>query len=91
MKKSLINAINNISSNEEMSEVITLIKSKQKQLRSLKAKNIKSMLTIGSNVKVNGSRTGIQFGKIHKINRTKAIVNINGDFWNCPLTIIEAA
>tara|TARA_B100001093_G_scaffold128481_1_gene120969 strand:- start:15397 stop:15672 length:276 start_codon:yes stop_codon:yes gene_type:complete len=91
MKKSLINAINSISSTEEMNQAITLINAKQKQLRSLKARSVKSTLSVGSKVKVNGSRNGVQFGEVTKINRTKAVVRIDGHLWNCPLTIIEAA
>lgn len=91
MKKSLINAINSISSTEEMNQAITLINAKQKQLRSLKARSVKSTLSVGSRVKVNGSRNGVQFGEVTKINRTKAVVRIDGHLWNCPLTIIEVA
>ncbi len=91
MKKSLINAINSISSTEEMNQAITLINAKQKQLRSLKARSVKSTLLVGSRVKVNGSKNGVQFGEVTKINRTKAVVRIDGHLWNCPLTIIEVA
>ena len=90
MKKSIINAINNISSTDEMNEVIELIKIKQKQLRSMKAMNIKSSISVGSNVIVN-SRSGSEKGIVTKIKRTKAVVEIDGRLWNCPLSLLEVA
>ena len=89
-KNSLIKAINEISSNDEMNEVIELIKIKQKQLRAVKALNIKQAISVGSNVIVN-SRKGSEKGVVTKVNRTKAVVEINGRLWNCPLQILEVA
>ena len=90
MKKSIMNAINSISSTEEMNEVITLIKAKQKQIRAIKIAETKGTLKVGQRVKVNGRR-GVQFGSINVINRTKAIVNIDGTQWTCPISILEVA
>ena len=90
MKKSIINAINNISSTDEMNEIIQLIKIKQKQLRSMKAMDIKSSISVGSNVIVN-SRSGSEQGVVTKIKRTKAVVEIDGRLWNCPLSLLEVA
>lgn len=90
MKKSLINAINSISSNDEMNEVIELIKIKQKQLRAIKAHGVKSSLFIGAQVRLN-SRNGVEYGEVTKINRTKAVVKIDGKLWNCPLGMLEVA
>ena len=90
MKKSIINAINNISSTDEMNEVIQLIKIKQKQLRSMKAMNVKSSISVGSNVIVN-SRSGSEKGIVTKIKRTNAVVEIDGKLWNCPLSLLEVA
>ncbi len=90
MKKSVINAINNISSTQEMNEVIQLIKIKQKQLRSMKAMDIKNSISVGSNVIVN-SRSGSENGIVKKIKRTKAVVEIDGKLWNCPLSLLEVA
>ena len=90
MKKSIINAINNISSTDEMNEVIGLIKIKQKQLRAMKAMNVKSSISVGSNVIVN-SRSGSENGIVKKIKRTKAVVEIDGRLWNCPLSLLEVA
>lgn len=91
MKKSLLNAINQISTTEEMNEVIDLIRLKQKQIRDMKSSKVKSSLKVGMKVKIDGSRNGVQFGVVEKIKLKKAIVKIDGRLWDCPLTIIEAA
>ena len=90
MKKSTLNAINSINSSEEMNEVIELIKIKQKQLRAIKAQGVKSSLFVGAQVKLNSKR-GVEFGEVTKINRTKAVVRIDGQLWNCPLGMLEVA
>jgi DNA-directed RNA polymerase subunit H (RpoH/RPB5) len=90
MKKSILNAINSINSSEEMNEVIELIKIKQKQLRAIKAQGVKSSLFVGAQVKLNSKR-GVEFGEVTKINRTKAVVRIDGQLWNCPLGMLEVA
>tara|TARA_Y100000385_G_C12669333_1_gene457271 strand:- start:261 stop:533 length:273 start_codon:yes stop_codon:yes gene_type:complete len=90
MKKSILNAINSINSTEEMNDVIELIKIKQKQLRAIKAQGVKSSLFVGAQVKLN-SKKGVEFGEVTKINRTKAVVRIDGHLWNCPLGMLEVA
>ena len=90
MKKSILNAINSINSNDEMNEVIELIKIKQKQLRAIKDQSVKSSLFVGVQVKLN-SKNGVEFGEVTKINRTKAVVRIDGQLWNCPLGMLEVA
>jgi len=100
MKKSLLNAINQISTTEEMNEVIDLIRLKQKQIRDMKSSKVKSSLKVGMNVKIDGKnvgllssyyKNGVKFGVVEKIKLKKAIVKIDGRLWDCPLTIIEAA
>jgi len=90
MKKSISNAIKGISSLEEMNEVIQLIKIKQKQLRLMTAHEVKNSISVGSKVIVN-SRSGSEKGIVTKIKRTKAVVEIDGRLWNCPLSMLEAA
>ena len=90
MKKSILKAINEISSMDEMNEVIGLIKIKQKQLRAMNNLNVKSSISVGSNVVVN-SRSGSEKGIVTKIKRTKAVVEIDGRLWNCPLSLLEVA
>jgi len=89
MKASILKAINSISSMEEMNEVIDLIKLKQKSLKNEVRAKTRSIIMVGSKVIVE-SRDGDQKGVITKINRTKAIVTMNGSSWNVPLTMIKA-
>ena len=86
----MMKAINSISSTEEMNDVIEMIKLKQKSLKSEVRAKTRSTIMVGSNVIVE-SRDGDQKGVITKINRTKAIVTMNGSSWNVPLTMIKAA
>lgn len=90
MKKSISNAIKGISSLEEMNEVIQLIKIKQKQLRLMTAHEVKNSISVGSKVIVN-SRSGSESGVVTQIKRTKAVVEIDGRLWNCPLSLLEVA
>jgi len=89
MKKSIINAINSISNTAELNEAITLIKQKQKQIRSEAASSIKSKLQIGNNVRVVSKQvpTG-EVGKLISIARTKATVEINGLRYKCSLSML---
>lgn len=90
MKKSILNAINGISSMDEMNEVINLIKIKQKQLRSIQVAMNKASIGVGSKVKIT-SKNGVEFGEVLQMKRTKAIVEIDGMRWNCPISMLEAA
>jgi len=90
MKKSTLNAINAINTEKEIKEAVDLLKLKYKQLRAIKAQGVKSSLFVGVQVKLN-SKNGVEFGEVTKINRTKAVVRIDGKLWNCPLGMLEVA
>jgi len=90
MKKSTLNAINAINTEKEIKEAVDLLKLKYKQLRAIKAQGVKSSLFVGVQVKLN-SKNGVEFGEVTKINRSKAVVRIDGKLWNCPLGMLEVA
>lgn len=90
MKASILKAINDISSMEEMNEVIDLIKMKQKSLRNAASRDIKASVRAGDDVVVKGRKAN-GVGTILEVKRTKAIVLINNERWNVPLTLIEKA
>ena len=90
MKKSTLNAINALNTEKEIREAVDLLKLKYKQLRAIKAQGVKSSLFVGVQVKLN-SKNGVEFGEVTKINRTKAVVRIDGKLWNCPLSMLEVA
>ena len=88
--KSLIKSINAIDNMEDLNKVIDVIRNKQKSLRSDIVNSKKSELSVGMTVNIS-SKKGKLVGVITKINRTKAVVEINGDQFNCPISIMEAA
>ena len=58
-----------------------------KEQRDYIGKKIGNQLQRGDKVKVNGGR-GIEYGEIIKINRTRAVVNIDDMHWNVPFSMI---
>ncbi len=67
-------------------EVVRQIKSQ----RNIEARMKRSLFSAGDKVKWNGRR-GPGEGKIIKVNRKKAIVEVNGfERWNIPLNMLEA-
>ena len=96
MKSSLLKEINDINSLDELGEVIDLIKLRQKAMRYQAAQKAKSTLSEGRKVIVS-QRNGDLTGVLLKINRTKAIVQLDEykgrSFVKCdvPLSMITAA
>jgi hypothetical protein len=91
MKKSIINAINSISSTKEMNEAIELLKAKQKQIRSIESAAARSTFSSGDHVVINSRKSGRLTGIIEKVNRTKAVVSIDAVLYTVPLTMLNAA
>ena len=58
-----------------------------KEQRDYIGRKIGNQLQRGDKVKVNGGR-GIEYGEIIKINRTRAVVNIDDMHWNVPFSMI---
>ena len=75
MKKSLLNAINNVKTLDELDDIIELVNLKQKQLRREASLNAKATLKAGSKVKIS-TRDDVVNGVIVEIRRTKAVVTI---------------
>ena len=88
--KKLINEIEKIDNVQDLNKVIAVIKNQQKVLKAKAIANAKNQFTVGDMVNIN-SRGKTLVGEILKINRTKAICLINGDKYDVPLTIMEAA
>ena len=82
-------AIDHIETFEDLNMVIYFLEERQKQLASMQVAINKKLLTVGTKVKVAGPR-GTEFGKVINIKRTKAIVDIEGQHYNCPMSILEA-
>ena len=87
--KNLISSINAIDNMADLNVVIDVIKSKQKSLRASRNAVAKAGFSIGDTVNVD-SRKGNLVGVITKINRTRAIVDINDSKYSVPFSIMRA-
>ena len=88
--KKLINEIEKIDNVQDLNKVIAVIKNQQKVLKARAIAKAKNQFSVGDTVNIN-SRGKTLVGEILKINRTKAICLINGDKFDVPLSIMEAA
>ena len=89
MKKA-INAINQIDNMDDLNTVIDVIRAKQKSLRASIVAAKKAVFSTGQTVNIS-SKKGRLNGTIVKLNRTKAVVEIDGRQYNCPISIMEVA
>ena len=76
MKKSILNAINNVKTLEEMSDVIDLVNLRQKQLLKEARAIVKASIDVGSKVKISTRDNGVLNGVVVEVRRTKATVTI---------------
>tara|TARA_R100000742_G_C4254910_1_gene72903 strand:+ start:338 stop:706 length:369 start_codon:yes stop_codon:yes gene_type:complete len=58
-----------------------------KEQRSYIGRKIGNQLQRGDKVRVN-SGTSIEYGEVTKVNRTRAVVNIDNRSWNVPFSMI---
>ena len=86
----LINQINAIDNMADLNVVIDVIRSKQKSLRASVAAVAKTQFSVGDTVNID-SKKGNLVGVITKINRTRAICDINGSSYNVPFSIMKVA
>ena len=86
----VINEIEKIDNVQDLNKVIAVIRNQQKVLKAQAIAKAKNQFSVGDTVNING-RGKTLVGEILKINRTKAICLINGDKYDVPLSIMEAA
>lgn len=89
--KNLLNQISKIDNSEDLNVVIDAIKAQRKIINNVKVARARNIFKAGDQVKVNGSRTKGQIGMIIKMKVKRAIVEIDGTSWDCPLSILEVA
>lgn len=86
----LLKEISNIRTMDEINQAIRAIKAQRNVVIAQDAAIKKATLCVGQPVMVNGSKNFNKEGVIEKIKIKNAIVRIDGELWNCPLTILEA-
>jgi hypothetical protein len=89
--KKLINLIDQIDNMQDMNNVIASLKIRRAFLKNKLAREARANFVVGQKVKIfASSKFGEEFGIIEDIKIKNAIVNINGDRFRCPLSIMEA-
>ena len=76
--------INEIDNIDDLSKIYSLVKSKRKRLASSNAAH----LIKGDKVRISGSNK-IEEGIVTKINRTRAVIDVNGVSWTVPFEMIR--
>ena len=87
----LLKEISNIRTMSELNDVIKAIKAQRNAIIAQDTAIKKATLCVGQKVKVNGSKNVNEVGVIEKIKIKNAVVRIDGQLWNCPLSILECA
>ena len=88
--KQAIKLINQIDRMEDLNVIIEVVRAKQKSLRASLIAAKKAVFVVGQTVNIT-SRKGSLTGTVVKLNRTKAVVEIDGREFNCPISIMEVA
>jgi len=83
-------AIKKIDCLEDMGIIRRQFNLTMKSLKAQKALESKAKFSVGDKIIVN-SKKGSLSGTITKLNRTRAICDINGSSYNVPFSIMEAA
>ena len=83
-------AIKKLDNMEDLNIVIRQVKLTQKALKLKVAQEAKSTFNVGDTVNIK-TRSGSEKGTITKMNRTRAVCDINGSSYNVPFSIMEAA
>jgi len=86
----LLKEISNIRTMDEINQAIRAIKAQRNVVIAQDAAIKKATLCVGQKVKVNGSKVN-EVGVIETIKIKNAVVRIDGQLWNCPLSILECA
>ena len=76
--------INELDNLDDLSKIVDIVKSKRKRLATDNA----ARLIKGDKVSISGSRR-IEEGIVTKINRTRAVIVVNGVSWTVPFEMIR--
>ena len=88
--KDLINLIDKIDNMKDMNNVISSLKIRRAFLQNELARKAKASFSVGDTVNIDSKKENL-VGVITKINRTRAICDINGSSYNVPFSIMAVA
>ena len=81
----IIALISKVDNNESLNKILDELKYR----RSAIGRSVGYTLSVGQNVLVRGNKIGTEEGVVEKVNRTRAVINIDGKSWNVPFSMIE--
>lgn len=73
---------------EQLRTICSIANQQLKERRSEKVASLKSSLSVGQSVSVDGNKVK-EVGTIVEIRKTRATVEIKGVQWNCPISILS--
>lgn len=73
---------------EEVSEAWKMIANEGKRRQQTRIREIKSTLCVGDKVEYQSQPHGTTTGRIIKVKRKKALVDVNGKTWNVPMSML---
>ena len=82
----IVTLINKVDNTENINILFNELKERRKAI----GRNVGYSLSVGQIVLVRGNKIGTEEGTIEKVNRTRAVINIEGKSWNVPFSMIEA-
>jgi hypothetical protein len=75
-------------SDEEVSEAWSMIADEGKRRKKVKTQKLKSTLSPGNKVKFESSKMGTCTGHIIRVKTKNAIVEVKGQNWNVPMSML---
>jgi transcription antitermination factor NusG len=75
-------------SDEEVSEAWSMIANEGKRRKKVKTQKLKSTLSPGNKVKFESSKMGTCIGHIIRVKTKNAIVEVKGQDWNVPMSML---
>jgi hypothetical protein len=73
---------------EEVSEAWQMIADEGKRRKQIKTRKLKGMLRVGDRVEYQSRRTGTTIGNIVRVKTKNALVEVNGQRWNVPMSML---
>jgi dsDNA-specific endonuclease/ATPase MutS2 len=86
---SILNTMLHTWSDEEVTLAWRMIADEGKRRKEVKTKKLKGTLIPGDKVEYQSRRTGTTRGHIVKVKTKNALVEVNGQQWNVPMSMLK--